>query len=219
MKVAIVFAALVALAAAGSPNPIVPEAKASPNPIVPEVIGSPNPILPEANPIVPEYKPLPEGLYIPPEVHSHVLDFPSSDNPMIRFHINVKGTIVDEMKARRIARSILGGGLLLPPWILNPQGAVPLPERIPKPEILPEIAPEVPETEDKSIVEHVFRWPDAENQLVKLKVRVNEDAFKQQPKILPARSVDPVIPMPEMKPIKKPDIEVFLDIGEQVKYW
>lgn len=192
------------------------------------------------DPIFPEYVPRPEGLYIPSEVHSQVLDFPSSDNPMIRFHINVKGSAVNEMHARRVARSILGG-LLLPPWVLDPQGQNPLPELLPpKPEHLPEVAPEGPEfptpiipapqpefptpiipipQPESGITDHVFRWPDAENQLVKLRVRVNENAFKPQPENLPARSVDPSFPTPEVAPTKTPEMEVFLDIGEQVKYW
>lgn len=210
MKVAIVFAAFVALSAAVVVMPRPPE------------------------PIFPEYKPQPEGLLTPPEVHSQVLDFPSSDNPMIRFHINVKGAAINEMHARRVARSVVGG-LLLPPWILNPQGMKPLPELLPEtrpappaPEHLPEVRPAPPAPEhlpevlpqpEKEIEEHVFRWPDAENQLVKLKVRINENAFKPEAQVLPARSVDPVVPLPELAPTKTPDIEVFIDIGEQVKYW
>jgi hypothetical protein len=91
------------------------------------------------DPIFPEHLPRPEGPTIHPEVYSQVLDFPSKENPMVRFHINIKGS-ADHEVISRVARSIIGGNLL-PGWIFNPQGAVPLPERLPESERLPEIRP------------------------------------------------------------------------------
>lgn len=246
MKAFIVFATLVAassaawvflpLPGAGNRPEILPPSIDPIHPSLPEV-DPVHPSVPEVDPIHPE-RPLPPGIspevpivppkpelpkptppFVPPTVHSEILNFPSDDDPQIRVHVNIKD---GNFPMHRVARSILNWpGLVWPglkpnvpeagnkpslPEIGNkpspPEiGNKPSPPEIGnKPEIpggnLPEIMPPpeisfpTPEVNPPTTDVHTYIYPNVQHQLVKLRVQYNK----------PAEAID--LPAPEWAPYK-----------------
>ncbi|XP_063697555.1 uncharacterized protein LOC134828505 [Culicoides brevitarsis] len=231
------------------------------DPIYPERPLPPG-VLPEI-PIVPEKPELPAPLppFIGHDVESHVLNFPSDEDPQIRVHVNIKK---DQFPSHRPVRSIFDSFWPSKPALPEIGNKPELPEIGNKPEIpsgnfpilppLPEISFPTPGVEVNPGNDGIstFVYPNAQYQLVKLRVVYNKPSitpFKLEfpeagnkpalpeignkpelpeignkpeipiinlPEVEPEKPINPM-PMPPVNP-KVPQVELFLDIGEQEQY-
>lgn len=143
--------------------------------------------------------PKPEAPISKPVVHSQVITLPSIENPIIRFHINIRGEY--ERIPARVARSAISD------WLENIRGKLPnfrpgkpAPEAV---ELLPEI--ETP-------IEHLPEVPPRfrpENPLPKWHVPGQPRPESPLPEIPPPRPENPILPeVPEHghRPIPRPGL-------------